>query len=271
MRLTAGLVLYNNTASMFEAAIRAFLAGSDGRLVVVDNSPTPLASALFADPRVLHDHVGTNLGFGRGHNRAFANVSDESDVHLILNPDIAFGPKVVPHLVSVLASRPDVGAVAPAVRYPNGTPQHLAKMMPTPIDIFARRFSPVPAWRDAINRRYVLSDLPTDRAIEVPILSGAFLLVRSALFAELGGFDERYFMYMEDFDLVRRIGARAITLHDPRVWVEHGYGRGSYSNRRLLGYHMRSALAYFGKWGWLVDRERSERNARIGRALDQAR
>ena len=266
MRLTGGLVLYDNPAPMFEAAITSYLAGSDGILVVADNSPEPLASRLFADPRVVYRHTGRNLGFGSGHNLAFRTVAERSDAHLVMNPDIVFGPEVLPHLIGVLGSRPEVGAVMPRIRYPDGEPQHLAKMMPTPLDLFARRFLPG-AMRARFDRRYELRDLPPDRPSEVPVLSGAFMLVRASLFAALGGFDERYFMYMEDYDLVRRIGARAATLFDPRVHVVHAYGRGSYLNRRLFGYHLRSSVAYFNKWGWLFDAERRRRNARMSRAI----
>ena len=263
MRLTASLVLYNNPSAMFEPAVRAFLAGSDGVLAIADNSPVPLASPVFADPRVRYSHMGDNIGFGRAHNRAFASVKEHSDAHLIMNPDIVFGLDVLPHLLSVLEARPDVGAVMPQIRFPDGEIQRVAKLLPTPIDIFARRFSPSPRWREAVNDRYELRALPQDAPVQTPVLSGCFLLVRSALFNALGGFDPRYFMYMEDYDLVRRIGDRAVTLYDPTVRVEHAYGKGSYRSGRLLRIHMRSAVAYFNRWGWAWDATRRRRNAAI--------
>lgn len=272
MRLTASLVLYNNLAPMLEAAMDAFLSGCEGLLVVADNSPAPLTSPAFERARVRYAHMGANLGFGRAHNRAFAAVADESDAHLIMNPDIVFGPEVLPHLVDVLARRPEVGAIMPQVRYPGGELQRVAKLLPTPIDVFARRFSPVKCWRESINDRYELRALPQTRAVETPTLSGCFLMVRSALFADLGGFDPRYFMYMEDFDLVRRIGDRAVTLYDPAVAVEHEHGRGSYRSRVLLKAHIRSAVAYFNKWGWAFDSTRTLRNAAmLARMVEELR
>ncbi len=261
MRLTASLVLYDNPAPMFEAAIDSFLGGSAGLLVIADNSPVPLVSPAFTRDRVRYLHMGTNLGFGRAHNRAFAEVARQSDAHLILNPDIVFGPDVLAHLTGVIERQPEVGAIMPQIRYPSGEIQRAAKLLPTPIDIFTRRFSPSARWREAVNDRYELRALSQTQAVETPTLSGCFLIVRSALFADLGGFDPRYFMYMEDYDLVRRIGDRAVTLYDPTVVVEHAHGRGSYRSRTLLKAHIRSAIAYFHKWGWARDATRRARNA----------
>ena len=67
-------------------------------------------------------------------------------------------------------------------------------------------------------------------------------------------------MYMEDIDLVRRIGEVAETVYQPSVQVVHAYARGSYRNHKLLGYHMRSAVQYFNKWGWIFDSNRKINN-----------
>ena len=109
--------------------------------------------------------------------------------------------------------------------------------------------------------------LRQDALQDVPTISGCFMLLRTDVFRRFGGFDERYFMYMEDVDLVRRIGASHRVVYDPRVWVVHGYGKGSYRNNKLLYYHIRSAVQYFFKWGWFFDRERTARNGSAVRRL----
>jgi len=78
--------------------------------------------------------------------------------------------------------------------------------------------------------------------------------------APVGWFDERFFMYMEDVDLVRRIGDVSDAVYLPSVQVKHAYAKGSYRSRKLLGYHLRSAILYFNKWGWFIDQDRRERN-----------
>lgn len=266
MRLSASLVLYNNDPNDFGAAIASYLDGSDGTLTVIDNSPAPLTHPLFADSRVKYVFAGENLGFGRGHNRALEMIGSRSDVHLLLNPDVVFGTEVLPALLDFLHKHPEAGAVMPSIRYRDGSLQRLCKLLPTPVDLLLRRFVPIAALRRRINHRYELHCLPQSAPTAVPSLSGCFLLVRTQALIAIGGFDERFFMYMEDVDLVRRIGDRWSTMYEPRVAVTHGYAKASYSDPRLRAAHIRSALIYFKKWGFMVDRTRRDRNrATLGR------
>lgn len=260
MNLSASLVLFHNDPTQYGLAMRCFLEGCDGLLYVVDNSIGPLQHELFAHPRVRYVHAGENLGFGKAHNLAIAMAAGTSDAHLLLNPDISFEPHVLPELAQFLRANQGVGAVMPRINYPDGSLQRLCKLLPTPVDLIFRRFIPSERVKAKINQRYEMHGLAQDRPSCVPTLSGCFLLIRSALLNQLGGFDERFFMYMEDVDLVRRIGDVAETVYLPSVHVVHAYAKGSYRNKKLLGYHLRSALLYFSKWGWLADRTRRDRN-----------
>jgi GT2 family glycosyltransferase len=260
MYLTASLVLYHNNPDQFGAAIQSFLNGCDGLLTVVDNSSSPIPHRLFSHSRVRYVHSGKNLGFGRGHNLAISLIQEASDVHLFLNPDVIFAPDVLPGLLGYLQENSSVGALMPRVNYPDGTLQYLCKLLPTPFDLFLRRFIPLDRLTGFVNRRYELHGLRQDKPSTVPVLSGCFLLVRYDLLKALKGFDERYFMYMEDVDLVRRVGDKAQTVYLPAFQVTHQYARGSYRSVRLLGYHVRSAVQYFYKWGWFFDRTRKSRN-----------
>jgi hypothetical protein len=101
-----------------------------------------------------------------------------------------------------------------------------------------------------------MRDKDYSKIMEVPNLSGAFMFVRSEVFQEVGNFDERYFMYMEDTDFVRRIGEKYKTVYYPKVHIYHEYKKGSYKNPKLMKYHISSAIKYFNKWGWLIDKKR---------------
>ena len=266
-RLTASLVIYNSPESSFLSAANSFL-DCGGHLVISDNSDERLESQLLGHPRVQYLFNGQNLGFGAAHNRAIDSIRGESDFHLILNPDVSFGALVMEHLLSVIGVDPNIGAVMPRINYPDGTLQRLTKLLPTPLDLVFRRFIPIRHLRYAINRRYELHALPQTGLVEVPTLSGCFLLVRTALFDRIGTFDERYFMYLEDVDLVRRLASASKVCYDPRVSVVHAYAKGSYRNFRLLRYHTLSAIKYFNKWGWFRDPVRAERNCRMLRCLE---
>ncbi|MFA5370969.1 MAG: glycosyltransferase family 2 protein [Sideroxydans sp.] len=262
--VSASLVLYNSNPNDFAPVVDSFLKGvADGILVISDNSETPITHTLFGHPRVRYIFNNANLGFGAAHNRAIVAVASESDFHLILNPDVQFGQEVLPHLVRVMQNDPEIGVIMPRIDYPDGTLQRLCKLLPTPADLILRRFIPLQSVQYRINRRYELHELPQDRLVEVPSISGCFLLVRSELLRSLSGFDERYFMYLEDVDLVRRIGDIAKVVYEPRVSVTHAYAKGSYRNKKLLAYHMASAVRYFTKWGWWFDSVRRKRNAAV--------
>jgi GT2 family glycosyltransferase len=260
MAISASLVLFHNNPKQFELAILSYLNSCDGKLIIVDNSAAPLMSNLFSHQRVLYHYVGKNIGFGKGHNLAISLVGDSSDFHIFLNPDISFDPKVISELLRFMSDSEDVGALMPRINYPNGDLQPLCKLLPSPMDLIFRRFVPFRRIKEKINRRYEMHQLPQDRPSDVPTLSGCFLLIRTELIKRMSGFDERFFMYMEDVDLVRRIGDVSRITYYPLVAVVHGYAKGSYRSRKLLYYHVRSAIKYFNKWGWFFDATRSKRN-----------
>lgn len=263
MKLSASLVLFHNDPVQYSLAIQSFLDGCDGVLYVVDNSKLPLKHDLFLHPRVHYMYCGINLGFGKAHNRALAQIANTSDAHLLLNPDVVFDRNTLPALVKYLEDAQDVGALMPRIENPDGSLQRLCKLLPTPADLILRRFISSKAVKNRINRKYELHGLPQDRPLCVPTLSGCFLLIRTRLLQRIGGFDERYFMYMEDVDLVRRIGDVAKTVYFPSVKVVHEYAKGSYRNKKLLAYHLASAVRYFFKWGWFFDKVRRKRNENI--------
>lgn len=267
MKITASLVLYNNSSEQFSEAISSFLNGCDGRMYVIDNSPQPLQSEYFSHPRVTYKFIGKNIGFGAAHNIAMVHAIPASDFHLLLNPDVSFDSDVIEVLVQTLIARPAGGLVMPRIEYPDGSLQMLCKLLPAPHHLFVRRFLGFVGIERYFNRHYELHDLPQNRISCVPSLSGCCLLLRTRLLRDIGLFDERYFMYMEDVDLVRRFGDVSETLYQPAVSVVHSYEKGSYKNSLLMRYHLMSALLYFFKWGWFYDEKRRNRNDDILRSI----
>lgn len=267
-RLSASLVLYRAPAEQFEAVVHDYLAATeDALLYVVDNSPTPLSSAAFADARVRYIFNGANLGFGAGHNVAIRQACVTSDIHLLLNPDVRFKRDAIDTILTAFGRDAALIAAMPQIVYPDGSLQRLCKLLPSPMDLLVRRFVPSRAVRDLIDERYELHALRQDTTSDVPTLSGCFLFMRSQQLLRAGGFDERYFMYMEDVDLVRRLNDFGRVAYIPAAQVVHEYAKGSYRNRRLFAYHLQSAIRYFNKWGWIFDRTRRIRNRKVLRSL----
>ena len=162
-----------------------------------------------------------------------------------------------------MENNPDVGLVMPKVLYPDGTLQYLCKLLPTPLDLFGRRFLNFGPFRKIIEKRnevYELRFTGYDKIMEVPYLSGCFMFIRTEVLKKVGLFDERFFMYLEDTDLSRRIHRVSKTIYYPEVSIYHEYGKGSYKNPKLLKYHLDSTFKYFNKHGWFFDKERDEIN-----------
>jgi GT2 family glycosyltransferase len=262
--ISASIVVYKNDAELLTKAIDSVLKSAEvQRVIVIDNSPTSaLRIAVPADARVQYIHKPENIGFGRAHNLAF-EIAGDSEYHIILNPDVYFGPEVIEGLRTYLDEHPDAGMVMPKVLFPDGTVQHLCKLLPSPVDLLMRRFLPhnlLTLFKDRMDQ-YEMRDIGYDREMRVPCLSGCFMFVRASVLREVKGFDERFFLYMEDVDLSRRIGKNYHTMYYPKVHVYHAYGKGSYASKKLRNLHIRSALTYFSKWGWFFDPEREQLNS----------
>ncbi len=89
------------------------------------------------------------------------------------------------------------------------------------------------------------------------------MFLRSDALKKVGLFDERYFIYMEDIDLSRRIAREYKTIYFPNVHIYHGHARESYGFNKLLLLHIHSAIKYFNKWGWFFDKDRKVTNQRV--------
>ena len=197
-----------------------------------------------------------NLGYGRAHNIALReSVLYRTEFHLVMNADIQVRAEDIDAMYAFMVQHPEVGQLMPRVVSPDGTQQYLAKRLPTPLDVFGRRF--LPAWLMARrNRRYELRDLDLSRPQNAPYLSGCFMMLRMEAVLEARLFDERYFMYPEDIDLTRTIHRHRLTLYYPEWTITHAHTRASYKEKHMLWIHIRNICRYFNKWGWLFDRER---------------
>lgn len=262
--ITGSIVLYKNNTDLVKEAINSFLAtGLNVQLYLIDNSPTDELSVLNTDPRILYIKNDKNVGFGKAHNIALKKAVEHSKYHLVLNPDIYFPENTLEKLFDYMESNQNVGQIMPKVLYPDGQTQHLCKLLPTPADLFLRRFMPGLKSAEKRNHQYELRDSGYNKIMNVPYLSGCFMFLRSSTLKEIGLFDERIFMYIEDADLTRRIHAKYKTLYYPVVHVFHHYAKGSYKNLKLMLYNIHGAIIYFNKYGWFFDSKRKKINKKV--------
>jgi len=264
--VAASIVTFKNDKDILKKTIDSFLRTDlKSHLYVIDNSPTDELKNVCACRNVEYIFTNNNLGFGAGHNIAIGKSIGESKYHLVLNPDIFFEPGILEKLFNFMEENKEVGLVMPKICYTDGSTQYLCKLLPTPIDLILRRFN-LKILRAIFKKslwNYELRFTGYGKIMDVPHLSGCFMFMRRDIFEKVGIFDERFFMYLEDVDLSRRIHRHYRTVYFPEAVIYHRYEKGSYKNLKHLKHHIFSTVKYFNKWGWLFDKERDQINSRI--------
>ena len=253
--ITSSIVTYNTKLDELKKAIESFLNTElNVHLYISDNSPNNKLETFIKDindSRITYVFNNRNGGYGWGHNQILENIIEKSMYHLILNPDIYFNKGVLEELFSYMEKNKDIGNIMPMVKYPNGDIQYLCKRIPKPKDLFLRKFCPFKSIIDRNNYKYEMRETGYNKIIDVPMLSGCFMFIRNEVFKTVGLFDEQYFMYMEDFDLSRRIHKKYRTVFYPKVEIIHAHAKESFKNKKMAKIHLKAAIKYFNKWGWI--------------------
>ena len=196
-----------------------------------------------------------NLGFGRGHNNNLLNILQSSgkDIFVIVNPDISFLANQINPAFELMKKEKNVICLAPLIMNSLNSIQYSVKKNPTFFSLLIGRFSfliKLPLlkkyMRKFMNQHY---DYET-QIIESTYLSGCFLIIKSWAYLKLKGFDENYFLHLEDADIVRRLAQLGKTIHYPFAMVTHRWARGSHRSFRQMLHLIRSMVTYFRIWGF---------------------
>lgn len=192
-----------------------------------------------------------NIGYGRGHNLSIHKSS--SDYHLILNPDVTLSPDCLTQGLQYLLSTSSVVAISPAVRDGDGNKQYACKRFPSVLNFLLRGFAPAVVRRRFATRlaQYELQELSEDAVTTaIPIISGCFMLFRTSALQSVSGFDERYFLYFEDFDLSLRVQAEGTLAYVPTMHITHLGGHSARKGLRHIGMFVRSGIRFYNTHGW---------------------
>lgn len=272
--LTVSVVTYQPDAVVLDRCLRMLAlaigaAREDGvvrsvALALIDNSEnakiaeevTRIGKKRFGDSGVqlhfLHGHA--NIGYGIAHNLMLNGTG--ADYQLVLNPDVDVAPDALINAIRWLDAHPEVGALAPAVTQPDGTPDFLCKRYPAVFDLFLRGFAPafVRRWFRKRLDRYDMRDridpTKTEPVRDVPVMSGCCMLVRRKAIDTTGGFDPKFFLYFEDFDWSIRLNRVTQTAYLPTFRVVHHGGGAARKGWKHIGWFTRSAFRFYGKHGW---------------------
>ncbi len=185
-----------------------------------------------------------NLGFGKGHNLILDKIN--SRYHAIVNPDIIFKEDSLSKIIDYMENDQSIGMVIPKIVDEKGELQKVYREEVTIYDMFIRMFCPklFPKRMERITLQYK----DYNKEFQVPFGQGSFLVIKTELLKKLNGFDDRYFMYMEDADLCKRVNQISKLMYFPNTAVIHKWEKGSHKNKKLFKYHVSSMIKYFKKW-----------------------
>ena len=247
----SGCIVTYNAKGKVDATIESLLEmtkGVDFTLYIVDNASEDGTAEYIKEkyPSAVVIESQRNDGFGAGHNKVLPFLG--SDFHVVINPDILLKDDIITELALFASKDEKIGLLSPQIRFEDGRLQMLAKRNPT-VRYLGNHWFHKSDEPNRLMTEYCMLDMPEDEVFEITNATGCFMFFRTEVFKELGGFDERFFMYLEDCDIARRVSNKYKALFYPKATVYHLWERESKKNKKLLMIHIQSIIKYFLKWG----------------------
>lgn len=227
-------------------------------IIVVDNGSTDESihklRELKKEERIKLIESSKNIGYGQGNNLGVKQAKGEFIV--ISNPDIFVKEDTMQLMVDYLENHKEIGLLGPRLRYYSGEIQESCRRHMTFFDLVIKRtfLKKIPHYKKRLER-YLMHDYNHNDIQPVELITGAYFMMRHSVYEEIEGFDPRYFLFMEDYDLCLKLHKKGLkVVYFPKVEAEHYHKRlSSGSTVRLLGrkvfwIHVFSAFKYFWKW-----------------------
>ncbi len=229
------------------ASVQKSWGARDGlEIIVVDNAShdgsVAMLRASFPGVRVIAN--SDNRGFTGGNNQGLEAA--RGTFLLLLNPDTEVLGDALPRMVAFMQQHPEISLLGPQLLNPDGSVQSSRRRFPTiPVllleSTWLQRFAPS-AWL----RRYYALDRPNDELQEVDWVTGAAMLTRRRIVAQVGGLDEGFFMYSEELDWCHRIkdaGGRIV--YYPHAQIIHHEGKSSEQVVAARHIYFQSSKVYY--------------------------
>ncbi len=261
MKLSVIIVNYNHKyfPRMAVEALEKSITDFDYEIIVVDNNSTDAESLGFLEKaagemRITLIKSPKNIGFGRGNNLGSKVAGGD---HIFLhNPDVTVKEDSLQMIADFMDHHPEVGVMGPKLVYSNGKVQESCRRDMRFTDLVLNRtfLGGLPFFKSRV-QKYLMEDFDHGTVREVDLLTGAAMIIPRDVFEKVGGFDHRYSLFMEDFDLCKEIkkAGRKI-VYNPEIELRHYHKRLSQGStarlifKKVFWKHIISAIKYFWKW-----------------------
>lgn len=249
-------VTFNNEDNIekFIRNVEEVLKGHESTLFIVDNGSTDNTIDVIKKLQCEFSNIKLrqpefNKGFGAGNNFILKELS--SDYHIVLNSDIIIDSYCeLCKMIDYMNNHNEIGLLSPKLLNLDGTVQKLYKHNPSLLDMGLRFISPkIMTKRQAW---FVHDESGYNQIGMIEHASGAFMLFRTSIFKDIQGFDERYFMYMEDADITREVNQISRAMYYPSSTITHEWQRDSHKKFKYMMMTFNSMKKYFMKWGWKI-------------------
>jgi len=252
--VVAAVVVNYKAAELTVGCVASLRAEGVEEIVVVDSGSGDDCGPLLAasDPAAVFVDLPTNVGYGAAANAGVRRT--DAAVVVVANPDLVVEPGTVAALVAAIDRDDRIAVVGPRIDRPDGSRYPSARTFPSLSDALGHGFAGLVTTDNPWSRRYLRTG--SEEAGPVDWVSGAFFAVRRRAWDEVGGFDEGYFMFMEDVDLCWRLRRAAWSVaYEPAGRVTHfeGASRESAPYRMVVAHH-RSLLRFGWRTGNAADR-----------------
>jgi len=207
------------------------------KIIVTIN--TPDNDILINHKKIIYIKNKNSKGFSQNHNLAF--LETQTKYYCVMNPDIKLEGNPFPFLLEIIEES-NVGVVGPMIKNIDGQFTDCARKFITPSELFWRRF---------YRRKKTEFDNLNKKALKVDWIGGMFMLFKSDIYKKIKGFDENYFLYVEDCDICRRLKEEKLnTILCTNVSIIHEAQRNTFKNLRHLLWHIESIIRYFIKFNF---------------------
>ncbi|PWW31274.1 hypothetical protein DFO73_102270 [Cytobacillus oceanisediminis] len=250
--LSLAIVTYNNSKIIKDTVISLvenIPADYSYKLYIIDNESkdNTLDIVRKIEGNIEIVELGVNKGFGYGHNAILDVIN--SKYHFVVNPDIQIeNSDQIKNMIEYLDKNQEIGMLSPLILSPDLSIQYLCKTNPTVFDMLIRRISP-----NLFKQRqdkYVMKETGYNKIMKLDYATGSFMVFRSDIYKKLKGFDDAFFMYLEDADITRRVNQISQAIFYPEARVIHAWERSGHKSLKFAKITVLSMFIYFNKWGW---------------------